>query len=323
MNYTEKIDYSSLSSYVDCPRKFFFQYVLHLRSDKPNLDLVFGSCWHYGLECAYNMLMISPDTPTSDLIEASRSGFTALWDIEGESFNEDLSFPKNAGNAFNMYHAYWTNFYQRDKDKRVIGVETPFVINLGHGLPNYIGRLDLTELQNEEAIVITDHKTAKFANETTFAGYDCSLQSDGYLAAGYLYYDKLPTLVYNVAQVAKTKSNFFHHMVMKSKSLIDRTLYDIKHYVVQILSDLKLYGLELELDYPECNDRNYVQHSFHRSPGYACTMYFRRCEYFDLCHLRNNAISYGNKTPQGYTIFEWDPEEHEANMKAKLKENKK
>lgn len=318
MDFTQKIDYSSISSYIDCPRKFFFQYMLHLRHTSSNLDLVFGSCWHYGLECAYKQLMIDPDTDPSDLIKISSKGFLALWEIEGTSFNEELSFPKSPGNALNMYHKYFTSVYTPDKNVKIIGVETPFVISLGDGLPYYTGRLDLTSIKNDDSVIITDHKTAKYVNETTLAGYDSSFQTDGYLAAGYLYYDKLPTIIYSVAQVAKTKNDFFNHTVMKSKSLIDRSLHDISFWVRRLLDDIVKYKIEKDYGEGETTDRNYIQKSFHRAPGYACTQYFRKCSYFDICHFRNNAITYANKTPQGYIVYEWDPDKHNDEMKSKL-----
>lgn len=318
MNYKEKIDYSSLSTYIDCPRKFFFQYMLHLRLNGSNLDLVFGSCWHYGLEVAYLALQADPNLGSYELCKLACDGFAALWRVEGSEFNEEIAFPKNPGNAFNMYDLYFNKEQIHIRpDRTILGVETPFTINLGEDLPNYTGRLDLTELYRDDAIEITDHKTAKYVNDTTLAGYNCSLQSDGYLIAGTLYYDKHPSVIYSIAQVAKTKAAFFTHTVMKGTAQLERSLDDIKLRTSQLLNDITL--LEYEKETKDVSNRNYLQQSFPRSPGYACTMYFRRCAYYDLCHMRNNAISWELKIPSGYHQHEWDPEKHESEMKEKLK----
>jgi hypothetical protein len=203
MNYLEKIDYSSLSTYMDCPRKFLFQYMMHLRSQGKSIHLVFGSCWHYGLEVTYNLLKENPNISVMDATISSVKAFNKLWELDGAPIwkDEDLIFPKSPGHAANMYKAYWERFLNSDQKRQVVAVEAPFVIDLSSyqkGLPNYIGRIDLI-LADGSGIEIVDHKTAKAVYKVTPQIFEVSFQTDGYLTAGRIFYDAIPKITYRVA----------------------------------------------------------------------------------------------------------------------------
>ena len=315
MNYREKIDFSSLSEYLSCPFKFLLNYILHLRPTTPNIDFVFGACWHYGLEIVYKYLMegnksLSPIQATALAVTA----FNKLWSISGKQLNVEACYPKNPGHAADMYYEYFKKYLAMDREVEIIGVEIPFTVLLKEDFPVYIGRLDLVTLEND-ILNITDHKTSKYDTSIIFAGLDSSLQSDGYLTAGNIYFEKIPRITYNLAICQKSKMAFHRHIVMKRKAAIDRFIGDIQYHIENILLAIETYESECHI-----TDRNYNPKSFKRSHGYTCTAYFRKCEYFGLCHLRNNPFSWGERAPQGYTHYEWDPTVHEQEMRSKLKE---
>ena len=323
MNYREKIDYSSLSTYLDCPRKFLFQYIMHFRGNSKNIHFVFGSCWHYGLEVSYKKLM-KQKLSTLDVTELSIEAFNKLWQLEGkEAFpDEDIIFPKSPGHAANMYYAYWKRYLKHDlKDKQIIAVESPFVIELSNfhkDLPNYIGRIDLIFELLKKDLEIVDHKTAKALYPTALTGYEMSYQTDGYLTAGHLFYDKLPKMTYNVAMCQK-KGIFFHrYYINKRKMQIEQFLQDIIFYSTEIIDNLNL----LDKDLINAKSRHDHIKSFPRRPGNACTTFMNPCKYFNLCKLRNNPLDWMKKPPQGFSINEWNPETHEEEIKDKLKEIK-
>lgn len=285
-----------------------FQYMMHFRSPKPSLDLIFGSCWHLGLEATFKQIMAgSPLTPV-DATEISKRAFDALWDVEAAPyFDEDLVYPKSPGRAHQMFFEYWERYLGAFQGVKIIGVELPFSIDLsmfGPDHPNYIGRLDLVSQEHPDFIEITDHKTAKSVNISTEAGFDNSLQTEGYLTAGHMYFDLIPRIKYSVALCQKTKIDFFQYVFTKKKAAIDRFLFDLKRHSDSILTDIAIYemelaGVEMSKDYnPPC---------FMRNPGYACTTYFRPCAYFDICKMRNNPLLYATDPPKHLSINEWNP----------------
>jgi hypothetical protein len=320
MNYKEKIDYSSLSTYMDCPRKFLFQYIMHLRPMGKSIHLVFGSCWHYGLEESYLLIQKENKLKPMDVTITSIKAFNKLWQLDGAPTwkDEDIIFPKSPGHATNMYKDYWDRFLKLDSEKRkVIAVEAPFAIDLSAygSFPNYIGRIDLI-LSDGSGIEIIDHKTAKAIYKVTPQTFEVSFQTDGYLTAGRIYYDKIPSITYRIALCQKSKIDFQPITVNKRSASIDHFLGNLIYYIKRILTDLKL----LEQDLATCTKRTDILESFPRCPGQACTAFFSQCPYYDLCKMRNNPLQWKDKAPQGYSFDEWDPDLHDMNMRQRLAE---
>ena len=312
MDYNKEIDFSSLETFLDCPRKFMFRYVMNLVSTgPPSLDLVFGSCWHYGMELAFKQLQTDPNTPPETLTDIAREAFNRLWEAEaGPWFDPDSCFPKNPGRAADMFYRFFdekldTIFSHGDE---IIGVEQPFTVDLNLGqesarYPAYIGKLDLIILKDQHSIEIIDHKTAKMVNDTTFNGFMQSMQTDGYLTAGHIYYDSLPVITYSVALCQKTKIDFSHLQISRRKAAIDRFLDDLLVFTTDIRNNLTVYKEEVSMT----EDKLYNPRSFRRKPGYVCTKYFRKCPYFDLCLGRNNPMQWAHEPPQGFEFDEWHP----------------
>lgn len=265
--------------------------------------------------------MEEPDISAIELTEGSICSFNDLWALEGAPyFDDDLVFPKSPGHAANMYYDYWKQFLAIDRTKKIIAVENPFLLDLKQfrpGLPNYIGRIDLI-LENPDGFLeIIDHKTAKAIYQTTFAGFEASLQTDGYLTIGNMYYDSIPRMVYNIALCQKSKIAFERFTIIKRKNVFERFINDLIFYAEDIIHNLKLF----QEDLINATTRESHINSFRRCPGYACTAYMAPCPYLDICKLRSNPLLWKDCPPQGYTINEWDPETHEADMKKRLKES--
>lgn len=315
MNYTEEIDYSSLSTYQLCPRKFFFQYVLNLRkTGRPSIDLIFGAAWHYALEKGYQALSETAELSPNDLTKVSVDAFNHHWKVEGEEhFDPEASYPKSPARAADMLNAYWQTFADEDRKLEIIGTEVPFSIALDKDLPKYVGRLDMAGLTKEGWLLIYEHKTAKFYNDVTQIGFENSLQAEGYLTAGHIYWENIPRVIYNVALCQKTKIDFFRQPVTKRDIVIDRFLVELRTWVERLLADLTIYQ---EVKFTSKEEPPEI---FPRSNATtACTNYFRRCEYYDLCMYRVNPMEYADKLPEGFMISEWNPHEHVIQIRKKL-----
>lgn len=320
MNYRESIDYSSLSTYMACPRKFLFQYMMNLKPSSTSIHLVFGSCWHYGLEETYKIIK---DNKISviDATISSVKAFNKLWKLDGEPLwkNEDLIFPKSPGHAANMYKGYWERFLKADSERKIIAIEESFAVDLSShhsSFPKYIGRIDLILSDKSDGIEILDHKTAKALYAVTTQQFEMSFQTDGYLTAGRIFYDKIPSITYRIALCQKSKIDFHPITINKRSAAIEHFLANLIHYVGEILHNINL--LEEDIEY--CHERTDVLKSFPRNPGQACTSFNTTCPYFDLCKLRNNPLDWMKKAPQGFIHHEWNPNLHEENMKKRLAE---
>jgi len=322
MDFREKLDYSALSTYMNCPREFLFQYVMHLRPGGTSIHLVFGSCWHYGLEVGYLLLKDNPNLKPMDVTIASIKAFNKLWKLDGEPFfpNEDIIFPKSPGHAANMYEAYWKRFLSLDaRETTILDVESAFALDVNTEstsvkLPNYIGRMDLILANGDNGIQIIDHKTCKALYRTTAQSFVASFQTDGYLTAGRIFYDKIPSICYRMALCQKSKIAFEPITINKRSTAIDHFLHNLVHYMTEIIHNLDL----LEQDKVDCTKRTDILKSFPRKPGYACTSFSTTCAFYDLCFTRNNPLLWLEKAPQRFIFSEWDPQTHEDDTKKRL-----
>lgn len=318
MDYKRQIDYSSLSCYSDCPRKFLFQYIMNFRSTSPNIDLTFGSMWHFGLEQGYKAWQKNPEITPSELTQISIAAANLFWKVDGEpNFPDpDAIFPKSPGHAASMYQEYWHLYYDIDATYDIIGVETPFTLQIHPDKehPIYVGLIDLV-LKKEDRLKIIDHKTGKAVYPITLAGYEASFQTDGYLTIGKLYFDKLPTMTYNLALAQKSKIAFERFDIFKRDQSTERFLQELSSQHDSILIDLTVYENE-----KDNTNKLYIPKAFERSPGYACTQYFRKCAYFDLCMQRNNPYLWAEDPPQGFKIEEWNPDDRDQKIRKAIQQ---
>ena len=111
----------------------------------------------------------------------------------------------------------------------------------------------------------------------------------------------------------KSSIRFVRHAIIRRQAAIERFIADLKYHAYNILDDVNLFDSECEE-----KDRNYNPICFKRSPGYACTMYFRACEYYELCQARNNPLLWRNNPPDGFEVNEWHPKDHEEKQKKLL-----
>jgi len=311
--------------------------MMHLDGLKKNINLVFGSAWHYGLEEVYKELQKIEETKEhllhpEEATDLAISSFNTLWQAEDAPIawpNEDTIYPKSPGHAGDMYYEYWKKYLVEDLEEwQVIGVEEPFLLDLSQvvndgkekkdwiDFPDYIGRMDLI-LQNRAnpaKIKITDHKTAKMVNKVTATGYETSYQTLGYVAAGSMFFDTLPIMEYNVALCQKTKIAFHRYEYLKRKSQINDFFLELIGHIKRLLADI----VQLRTDLETLSKRTDSLNCFPRNRGMACTTFFSPCGFKDLCNTRNNPLDWFQTLPQGYSRREWHPDEHEAETKKKI-----
>lgn len=311
MNYREELDYSSLSETLLCPRRFYFRHIRHLVKDSgSNIDLLFGLCAHAGQESSFKLLKAQPETPIIKLIQASEQGILACWDKKGgEAFNGIDTFPKSKSRAIDLCAEFWIRNFSELLAWEIIGTEVSFAIPLGQGLPTYIGRMDavLRHRIKKQLLQINEYKTTKSASDIWFAGFENNIQTEGYLTAGKLFYDLVPTVKVYGLVTQKTKIDLVSYPITRTDHSTDRTLDDLRTLALDILVQLQI--LEAFREQSEAQNPHAIMPCFRRRPGMSCTAWMRRCPYMDLCMCRNNPDSW-IEPPQGYVISEWNPRDH-------------
>lgn len=310
MDVRKEIDYTALSSYLQCPRKFYWRQVRNLVPETmTSHHLIFGLAWHAGLEHGYKAGFADSgplEQRVKTATDAALEAFKRSWaDHNGNELDPVNIFPKNEGRGLEMLIEYFSRFSSDFTTFKLMGAESSFMIPLGEGLPSYIGRRDL-DLTDKLGVVTFEHKTMSTANEATLAGFDMSLQVEGYLTSAKLYYDQVSYVVINGAICQKTKFDFLRYRISRKDEAINRFLMELYTHVKRLLDELSRYDQWKATINPESVDAADPMPMFLRNPGDSCVKYFRKCEYFDLCMARNNPEAFV-KTPLGYKEDVWDP----------------
>lgn len=328
MDFTKEIDYTTLSSYIACPRKFFFRHVLNLKKDEgTSIDLHFGKAFHTGLEAAYLMIQgyqERGENPAGDLTEAvladlAYKAFMEEWDSIPHGFDPDLVAPKSPAYAADCFLGYMKTYRMEMMRNRVLGVELSFSVPIMENF-NYIGRMDLVdEDAASKTVRVVEHKTTKYDNLVWQESWRSNFQVEGYLAAGYAQTGEMPMVIVNGAKLNKTKISYPRVPIQKSAAAIERFLAEVAAYIVRLNQEYEELMSQLEGPHKALllADPTALLTLFPRNcySGGPCTMFFRTCEYMDYCQMRNNPMTWYNNPPSGYVIDEWDPRDPDGRLK--------
>jgi len=152
--------FSAVTTYQQCPLRYYFKYVEGLPETFVSTSLVLGGAIHAAVEFHFNQLMSGGDPPDHDTLLGV---FWESWNSRGASAviqfgkGEDLdSIGKTADRVLTAFRA--SEFSQ--PQGRILGVEEELREPLIAGLPDILGRIDLI-LAAHEAVKIVDLKTAR------------------------------------------------------------------------------------------------------------------------------------------------------------------
>jgi len=157
------VSYSQIKSYMICPAKFQFGYILGVEPSHRPVNMVLGGAVHHALALHYDNIMQKKQKPEEDALIA---WFTDRWDAEMDRpvpvvFDEK----KDEATILDAGIALLRKFYEKSDVPTVLAVEQPFSIELrdpatGEVMePQLIGAMDLIVEENNKPIVV-EHKTA-------------------------------------------------------------------------------------------------------------------------------------------------------------------
>ncbi|HNO77021.1 MAG TPA: PD-(D/E)XK nuclease family protein [Phycisphaerae bacterium] len=152
------LSWSSISTFLRCPKRFKSQYIDGIEPDFVSSNLVFGSAIHSAVESVYRALFagkVSPDV--DDLLKV----FDSVWKEE----TRPIRYGKNESTeslrdlARRMLDAFLAS-PDHLPDAELIGVEEELRGAIIDGVPDILGRVDLI-VRTDRAIRLIDFKTSK------------------------------------------------------------------------------------------------------------------------------------------------------------------
>lgn len=233
---------TKISTYLDCPRKYWYQYGLRIQTPKSE-GFYFGSAVHEGLEAYYS---------GNDPIEAVRNALFGKKDRIGETAKEGVDpykLYKEAKRCFKIYPEQAPFF-------KALFVEHWFKVGLTHPetkeiLPaNFVGKIDLITNDNK----IIDHKTASGSPNGFFQAKN-TLQANGYSYAYLMMFNRLPEeFIFNYIIKGNTRREpRVEYKILKPQLGDICAFFDIAKYVLNAISK------DITRNYPKTSSCRFCQ----------------------------------------------------------------
>lgn len=160
---TSKRDYvsfSAISTYQQCPLRYYFRYIEGLDEPFVSASLALGGAVHSSAEYHFNELMCGNSPPDHDtLLDVFWNGWKSRAETAEIQFGKKDDLATIAKTADRIIAAF------RESDiatptGNIIGVEEELRGQLITEMPDILGRIDLIT-ESDEALTITDLKTAR------------------------------------------------------------------------------------------------------------------------------------------------------------------
>lgn len=295
-------DNTMISSYRECPRKFFFRHRQDWIPDgRVPVELVFGLSWHEALNAFWAGKSVA-DSTAAFIKTWIENGYPEPTPANYEKITQ-IDERRSPWIAMEMLDNYAKQRSAFIRDCTEVVIERPFAISLGiewRGRPiYYIGRLDKIVKHRIQGRLILEHKTtAWYAKEGGFRSdylesWSPNSQVDGYIFAGNsLYQDGVKGVWVDAALAHKSVHDKFRFIPCDRQfAMLDDWLGDTRLWVQRILDDAAAHEEKA--------------HAFPKNTS-NCTMYMRPCSFKDICKFVANPLAVLTP-PAHYKIEKWEP----------------
>jgi hypothetical protein len=294
------LDSTKLDDYMQCPRRYFYRYVLGWRPEAENSHLIFGQAWHFAMQ----HLLEYGYAPESIAL-----AFAKLNDYYRSIFPEntdEVYYPKVPARALEALAKYCI-VYREDRFN-VLYTEIAGTVPINTNGRKMHFKMDsiLEDLNNEGLVTSLEHKTAKDFGRTWVDKWAQAIQPGTYNHALYCLYPEE-----RVWGVKINGTAFFKNVSRKEgdnvafKRVPARRTYDMLN---DWLFTVNAWYDELERDMNKLlggAENDNVLQCFKKNPV-SCTDYFG-CTYLYLCTTWPNPLHYLDSLPSGFKIEHWDP----------------
>lgn len=154
------ISFSAISTYQQCPLKYYFKYVEQLPEETVSASLVLGGAIHSAAEHHFNELMTGNPAPDHDTL---LSVFWDAWRERGEEAEIRFGKSEDVNSIAKMADRILSEFRHSDlatPQGKILGVEEQLRGELVPGVPDLLARIDLI-VESDDAVTVTDLKTAR------------------------------------------------------------------------------------------------------------------------------------------------------------------
>ena len=149
----EILDPSKITCYLECPRKFFYDYLLGWRPTEPNNHIVFGSAWHLAME---HLLLNGYDEVS---IADAFDKFLQHYRADFPETTDETFWPKTPERALEALVEYSEKYKGDLNEFEVLFTEISATVPLSEEHNLHL-RMDSIVKKHDGTIYSLEHKTA-------------------------------------------------------------------------------------------------------------------------------------------------------------------
>jgi len=302
------VDNTMLSTYRECPRKYYLRHVKGWRKEGIAMPLVFGLSWHSMMDVVWTQYH---NLSLDDLCQAAAEQFDATWQEQGMPTSTSIDVMDRWGArtpmvAREMLVHYIDARQHALEHAELVACEQPFAVPLPIAEHQeemfwYAGRLDKVVDYNGAIRVIEHKTTSEYKIDGGFkTAYVESWYMDsqvmGYLYGGGMYFNGLEDVWVDASLVHKKVHNAFKFIpVGHQYGMLQAWVEDTKEWIRRLKRD-------------EANLQEYegLLGGVFPKQQQACVGKYGPCAYLDVCRTQH-APDKMEEPPAGYITEFWSP----------------
>jgi len=291
------MDSTKIQALQDCPRKYFFSYILGWRSDTPSIHLAFGHAWHQAME------VVLTEGHSPEAVQKAYAVFMSDYVKRMQKdpmVLEELHPSKNPSNALRGLAEYTSRWHDEPADTLYVEVAGTVPISddrIIHTKTDAIRRYPENTL-HEGKIYSLEHKTTTRQTASWEEKWHYLFQVGTYYHFLKCMFppDEVHGIVINGAIFRKGGNAFPRIPVTFSPQMWELWVQEANHWWDYLEWNMGLLY--------ETSPSDRVMIAFPRN-SYSCSKF--GCSYPHLCSVHANPLQRCDKPPLGYIQEYWDP----------------
>lgn len=306
------IDSTKIQTYMRCPRKFFFNYVLGWRRVGSNLHIEFGRAIHDALEWHNKKIMAGMEKIDQQHIFECMMAFMNTYRETQPADSDDYNQPKDPVTAETLLNAYMQEYGNEDLSTKIIETEIAGRIAIAKGKHIYF-KMDRLQ-RDDRGTIVMDYKTGSQQGKTWIAQWDQKFQVGTYTYAAKMIYPDTWGMIIRGLFVYKANSTARPYGTVDFLELdLYRDQDDMLEWLNQAETQYDNIMRDFDLLQMVRAGEPYMKAFEKRTE--SCTDY-GGCPYADVCSVWHNPVGRGR--PESFEVDFWDPADNIKSAKVQV-----
>ena len=304
------IDSSKIQSYLDCPRMYFYRYILGWQSAmRVHNDKEFGRAWHKGMA----FLAEQGHEYSNDNILGAYNEFLEDYRKDFSEDDDSLFKRKNATRALQAYVSYGDRWPDDHEMFETVYVEVAGSVSIHPELPPIYFRIDtVARLRDSGKIIILERKTGTNPGDSWSNQWSLKTQVGTYLHVAYCLFPEdqvFGALIDGTFFGTMTKFNHDRVEVKRDKESMQVWSWNTIQIMDSIFNETDCLSKQEFYEAPvmECFPMNTEN----------CTKFWG-CTYHNFCTSWANPLQRCDQPELGIKQEFWDPREEVLEAKTKM-----